>query len=214
MENQRSRSCSSRSPHSQRPRPRRGQRRSRSADSRSCSRTKRSRVGYTRNDPEDNSRRRRKPDVAMLQDRSQSRDRPTIHSEDQAKRHKASRSDSMRGQPGFSSSMQLEKRAPFEDSQMSNFSATATPGRVPSRPAPVLRQLACRNGWAEYVDQSNGEHVYKNVMTGEMTRKKPMEYGNLISDSMNQRRLNWLQGQRNQAQIEDLRMRAFLQPNT
>jgi len=230
LENHRSRSCSSRSLHSQRPWPRQGQRRSRSADSRSCSRelsdgyagrTKRPRGGHTRYDPEDNSRRRRKPDVAVLQDRSQSRERPTTHSEDQARRHEASWSSSMRAHPGFSSSTQLEKRAAFDDplhhasaSKMSNFSATATPGRVPSRPAPVLRQLACRNGWAEYVDQSNGEHVYKNVMTGEMTRKKPPEYGNLISDSMNQRRLNWLQSQRNQAQIEDLRMRAFLQPNT
>mmetsp|Transcript_64661 Transcript_64661/g.127850 ORF Transcript_64661/g.127850 Transcript_64661/m.127850 type:complete len:637 (-) Transcript_64661:262-2172(-) len=229
LKNQKSRSCSSRSFHSQRLRPRQGQRRSRSADSRSCSRemgdgyacrAKRPREGYTRNDPEDSSRRRRKPDVAA-QDRSQSRDRLALYNEDQARRHEASRSSSMRAQPGFSSSTQLDKRAAFEDpphhasaSKLSNFSATSTPGRVPSRPAPVLRQLACRNGWAEYVDQSNGEHVYKNVMTGEMTRKKPPEYGNLISDSMNQRRLSWLQSQRNQAQIEDLRMRSFLQPNT
>jgi len=218
----------SRSFHRQRLRPRQAQRHSRAVDSRSCSRdvgdgyagrTKRPRGGYTYNDTEDYSRRRRRPDVAVLQDRSQSRDRPARHSEDQARRHEASRSSGTRAEPGFSSSAQLEKRPAFEDpppdasdSKMSKFSATATPGRVPSRPAPALRQLACRNGWAEYVDQSNGEHVYKNVMTGEMTRKKPPEYGNLISDSMNQRRLNWLQSQRNQAQIEDLRMRALLQP--
>merc|ERR1712203_656748 len=59
-----------------------------------------------------------------------------------------------------------------------------------------LRQLGVRNGWAEFVDQHNGEHIYKNVLTGETTNRKPAEYGSLITDTMNQRRLSWLANQR------------------
>lgn len=55
-----------------------------------------------------------------------------------------------------------------------------------------LRQLACRNGWAEFVDKNSGQHWFKNVLSGEMTKTKPKEYDSLISDQANQRRLAWL----------------------
>lgn len=84
-------------------------------------------------------------------------------------------------------------------------------GGAPAAAPPTdrkLRQLGVRNGWAEFVDQHNGEHVYKNVLTGEMTTRKPAEYGSLISDTMNQRRLSWLANQRAAAQVADLTLKA------
>lgn len=86
----------------------------------------------------------------------------------------------------------------------------ATPGAV-SKPEPKLRILACKGTWAEYVDQDTGEHVYKNVLTNEMTKKKPAEFGAVITDSMNQRRLAWLQGQRNAAMLSDMQQMQQMQ---
>lgn len=74
-------------------------------------------------------------------------------------------------------------------------------------PPPIerkLRQLAFKNGWAEYVEEGTGQHVFKNVFTNEMTRTKPAELQSQITDAQNQRRLAWLAGHRTAAMMADM----------
>lgn len=113
-----------------------------------------------------------------------------------------------------------DKAPPATAAPKSAFSSSpgpAVPGTAAAgagaatKPTPVLRQLACRGGWAEYVDQNTGEHVYKNVLTGEMTKRKPAEFGALITDTMNQRRLAWLANQRTMNQMGDMQGLARMQ---
>jgi len=76
---------------------------------------------------------------------------------------------------------------------------------APAKP-PRLRQLAFKNGWAEYIDQDSGKHVFKNVFTGEMSSSKPRELQSQITDAQNQRRLQWLSNHRTAAIMSDLGM--------
>jgi len=69
-----------------------------------------------------------------------------------------------------------------------------------------LRQLAFKNGWAEYVDQDTGEHLYKNIFSGEMTKRQPVELTSTITPQANMRRLQWLAGHRTAAMMNDLSM--------
>lgn len=91
--------------------------------------------------------------------------------------------------------------------------ATMAPAKVPAeRPPPKLRQLAFKNGWAEYVEEGTGQHVYKNVFTNEMTKTKPAEYASTITDSQNQRRLAWLSSHRQMAMMGDMALMGHM-PN-
>lgn len=66
-----------------------------------------------------------------------------------------------------------------------------------------MRQVGVRSGWAEFFDERNGTRLYKNVLTGETTNKMPAVCGTQISETMNQRRLSWLAGQRYIAKLND-----------
>jgi len=90
---------------------------------------------------------------------------------------------------------------------------TATKAAAPEAPKattpakePKLRQLAFKNGWAEYINEDSGAHVFKNIFTGEMTNRQPQELQSTITASQNQRRLQWLAGHRTTAMMNDLSM--------
>ncbi|CAK0788401.1 unnamed protein product [Prorocentrum cordatum] len=62
--------------------------------------------------------------------------------------------------------------------------------------------LASFTGEVRFVNEKTGEKVFKNVLTGEKTnRTMPTDYHTSISNVMNQRRLNWLAGQRGGANL-------------
>lgn len=87
-----------------------------------------------------------------------------------------------------------EKKSSAAPSGAAEKSKSAAPDD--EKPSVNLRILGCKNGWAEYLDEDTQTKVFKNVLTGEMTKTKPTEMQTPITAAQNQRRLSWLASHR------------------